>query len=122
DLVEGGEVEGDRVEGMLRSALAEPLAAGLDALALGCTHYGFLRPVLAEMLPSEVRVIDAAEAVARRTLAVLRESGFDAEEDGEGRPLLGCATGEAAEFESTIDGLQRAGVDLPTLHIGRPVG
>jgi len=121
DLVEAGEIEGDRVETMIRDALAEPLAAGLDALALGCTHYGFLRPVLSEALPESVRVIDAAEPVARRTRAVLRELGFDPDAAGEPREVLCYATGDPASLEATIDGLRRAGADLPTMNIGRPV-
>ena len=121
DLVESGEVEGDRVETMLRDALAEPLDAGLDALALGCTHYGFLRPVLARVLPERVRVIDAADPVARRTRTVLRELGFDPDAEGPAREVLCYATGDPASLEATIEGLRRAGADLPALNIGRPV-
>ena len=106
---------------MIRDALAEPLAAGLDALALGCTHYGFLRPVLSAALPESVRVIDAAEPVARRTRAVLRELGFDPDAAGEPREVLCYATGDPASLEATIEGLRRAGADLPTMNIGRPV-
>lgn len=121
DLVEDGEVAGERVEAMLREALAEPLAEGLDALALGCTHYGFLRPVLSRLLPDEVRVIDAAEPVARRTRTVLGELGFDLDASGESREVLCYATGDPARLEATITGLRRSGADLPTLQIGRPV-
>lgn len=121
DLVEAGEVEGDRVESMLRDALAEPLAAGLDALALGCTHYGFLRAALARALPEAVQVIDAADPVARRTRMVLRDLGFDPDEPGEPREVLCYATGDPTALEATIEGLRRAGVDLPALNIGRPV-
>ena len=66
DLVEAGEVEGERVEEMLRAALDAPIAEGADSVALGCTHYGFLRHTIARLLPPGVRVIDAAEPVARR--------------------------------------------------------
>ena len=45
DLVEDGEVAGERVEAMLRGAL-DSAGADVDELALGCTHYGFLRPAL----------------------------------------------------------------------------
>lgn len=121
DLVEAGEIEGERVEAMLREALAAPLEAGLDALALGCTHYGFLRPVLSRLLPERVRVIDAADPVARRTRNVLAELGFDPEAPGEPREVLCYATGDPAALEATIEHLRRGGADLPTLNIGRPV-
>ncbi|MGE3961078.1 MAG: glutamate racemase [Dehalococcoidia bacterium] len=120
DLVEAGEVEGARVEAMIREALVEPLDAGLDALALGCTHYGFLRPVLSRLLPEEVRVIDAADPVARRTRAVLAELGFDPDAAGEPREVLCYATGDPAGLEATIEGLRRGGAALPPLNVGRP--
>lgn len=120
DLVEEGEVEGDRVEAMIRDALAGPLAAGLDAVALGCTHYGFLRPVLSRLLPEQVRVIDAAEPVARRTRAVLAELGFDPDAAGEVREVLCYATGDPDALEATIEGLRRGGAQLPALRVGRP--
>ncbi len=121
DLVEAGEIEGERVETMIREALAAPLAAGLDAVALGCTHYGFLRPVLDRLLPDTVQIIDAAEPVAWRTRAVLSELGFDPDAVEEPREVLCYATGDPAGLEATIEGLRRAGADLPTLNVGRPV-
>jgi len=121
DLVEAGEIEGERVEAMIREALAAPLAAGLDAVALGCTHYGFLRPVLDQLLPDTVQIIDAAEPVARRTRTVLSELGFAPEAVEEPREVLCYATGDPAALEATIAGLRRAGADLPTLNVGRPV-
>ncbi|MEX1022679.1 MAG: glutamate racemase [Dehalococcoidia bacterium] len=125
DLVESGEVDGARVEEMLRSALDEPVREGADAVALGCTHYGFLRPVLDRLLPSTVRVIDAAEPVARRALHVLRERGFEVDAGidaaGEAREVLCYATGDPAALEATIERLRRAGADLPVLRVCAPV-
>jgi glutamate racemase len=122
DLVEAGEVDGPRVEEMLRNALDESIRAGADAVALGCTHYGFLRPTLARLLPGHVRLIDAAEPVARRTLHVLRERGFEVDEPGEPAEVLCYATGDMNEFEATIARLRDSGADLPNLRVGRPVG
>lgn len=121
DLVEAGEVEGERVERMLRDALDEPLREGVDAVALGCTHYGFLRPALTRLLPDGVRIIDAAEPVARRTLSVLEGLGFDLDAGGEPREVLCYATGDPAGLEATVGRLRSAGVALPALNIGRPV-
>jgi glutamate racemase len=122
DLVEAGEVDGPRVEEMLRAALKESVEAGADAVALGCTHYGFLRPVLERLLPAHIQLIDAAEPVARRTLHVLRERGFDVDTVGEPSEVLCYATGDVSEFETTIARLRDGGADLPPLRVGRPVG
>lgn len=129
DLVEAGEVQDDRVREMLRAALEEPVREGADAVALGCTHYGFLRSVLRDLLPPNVVLIDAAQPVARRTMHVLREAGFEVDEpSGEGaesaeqREILCYATGDAVAFEATIQRLRDSGADLPGMRIGRPVG
>ena len=43
----------------------------VDTLVLGCTHYPLLKPLLAEILGSDVRLIDSAEETAAETARVL---------------------------------------------------
>jgi glutamate racemase len=114
DLVEAGEIDGPRIEAALASALAGPLAAGTDEIALGCTHYGFLRPALARLLPAGVEVLDAAEPVARRVRQQLEAHGL---EIPQGRALhVTClATGDPQAFAATIERLRAAGADLPSI-------
>lgn len=53
----------------------EPLlAAGADRLVLGCTHYGFLAPVLTKVAGERAELVDVADAVARQ-VARLAGSG-----------------------------------------------
>jgi glutamate racemase len=52
------------------------LAAGIDHLVLGCTHYPLLIPHLRELLPASVKILDPGPAVARQTLAVLSSKGL----------------------------------------------
>lgn len=70
ELVEAGCLEGPEVEqAVLR--YAEPLVRqGADVLVLGCTHYPFLKPVIAKMF-SHCEIIDTGEAVARQVEKVL---------------------------------------------------
>ena len=131
DVVEAGEIDGKRVEQMLRLALAEPVAQGVDQVALGCTHYAFLRPLLRRILPAHVELVDAGEPVARRTLHLIAEAGLDVGGDvGAGSPevpdvpeeeVLCYATGDFAAFESTVERLRAAGAALPPIRIFRPV-
>jgi len=81
ELVETGELTGPRAEAVVRASLEPLLAAGADRIALGCTHYPFLKPTLekvaAELAASpDIRVIDPAVAVARRLAFVLAEEGI----------------------------------------------
>jgi glutamate racemase len=47
--------------------------AQIDYLVLGCTHYPYLIPLLLELLPKHVKIIDSGEAVARQTKAILEK-------------------------------------------------
>lgn len=114
DLVERGEIAGDRVRDLLLDALAPHIERGVDAVALGCTHYGFLLPVLHDLLPPGVVVLDAAEPVARRALSLL-----DGDHAG-GPPaeVLCYATGDRAAFDGALERLSAAGASLPPLRAG----
>ncbi len=43
----------------------------VDAVVLGCTHYVFLRPILRDILPATVSVLDGNEGTARQLRRVL---------------------------------------------------
>ncbi|ASM78201.1 Glutamate racemase [Vitreoscilla filiformis] len=59
------------VEALL-DVFCQPLrAAQVDTVALGCTHYPFVADRVAARLGPAVRIVDTAEAVARRTRSVL---------------------------------------------------
>lgn len=70
-FVERGETGGPAVEAALRPLLAPSLAAGADAVVLGCTHYPFLRPVIERVCGPGVAVVDSGDAIALRLRAVL---------------------------------------------------
>ncbi|MEE8408513.1 MAG: glutamate racemase [Myxococcota bacterium] len=46
---------------------------GIDTIVLGCTHYPLLRPLIAEIVGTAVRVIDSATAVAEAVGATLAD-------------------------------------------------
>ena len=121
DLVESGEVTGERVEQALQRALHSADGDGgpaIDEIALGCTHYGFLRPVLERMLGDAVEVLDAAEPVARRVQHQL-EAYHLAIPEGE-EALVQCGTtGDPAVLEATIARLRAAQADLPPMSLVR---
>ena len=48
----------------------------VDAVVLGCTHYSFLRPVLRELLPESVPVLDGNQGTARQLARVLEARGL----------------------------------------------
>ena len=72
-LIEAGQADSQETRHLLRKYLAPMLDEGIDYLVLGCTHYPYLMPVLKELLPANVRIIDSGEAVARQTKAILEK-------------------------------------------------
>jgi len=75
-LVEAGQLAGEAAEGAVRACLRPLLEAGIDTLALGCTHFPALRPVIERIVGPEVLVIDSGAAVARQTRRVLTQHGL----------------------------------------------
>ena len=65
-LIEAGEREAPELRRAAREYLAPLLEACVDTIVLGCTHYPRLRPLLADLLPPDVQLVDPAVAAAQR--------------------------------------------------------
>ena len=76
ELIEAGKVKAGETKMLLKGYLQPMLDAGIDCLVLGCTHYPFLIPVLRELLPDDITIIDSGAAVARQTKALLVKSNL----------------------------------------------
>lgn len=97
-LVEEG-WESDPVTREIARRYLEPLlAAGVDTLILGCTHYPLLAPVLAEIAGDGVRLVSSAEAAAAEMANALAEKGLTESGPTAGETRL-CMTDDAARFE-----------------------
>jgi glutamate racemase len=70
-------------EEMVRRAVQPLVDGGADKIVLGCTHYPFLRDVIARVAGDGVEIIDSSDAVARRVATLLDEMGLRAEADDE---------------------------------------
>ncbi|NMH87592.1 glutamate racemase [Flavivirga algicola] len=76
ELIEAGELQSEEMESLLKVYLKPMIDANIDYLVLGCTHYPYLIPLLVELLPSHVKIIDSGEAVARQTKAILEKNNL----------------------------------------------
>ena len=70
-LIEQGRIEDPETKALLQSYIDPMLEAGIDHLVLGCSHYPYLIPLLQELLPDHIQIIDSGEAVARQTRHIL---------------------------------------------------
>jgi glutamate racemase len=103
ELVEAGEVEGERAVREVREVLAPVIEADVDRVVLGCTHYPFLRRVVAEVLGEGVDIVDSGAAVARQVERVLAANGLLSQTgNGDFRFLT---TGEPASVAPIVERL-----------------
>jgi len=71
ELIESGQLYSEAMITLLKIYLKPMIEAQIDYLVLGCTHYPYLIPLLIDLLPNNVKIIDSGEAVARQTKAIL---------------------------------------------------
>lgn len=77
DLIEEGEVKGERVSRLLKESLKSALKDSLvDVLVLGCTHYFFVKELILKLFPQKISLINPAEAVAKQVRRVLKEKNL----------------------------------------------
>ncbi len=72
ELVENGETKGDKIRIYLENYL-RPLIGKeeIDTIALGCTHFPFLRPEIKKIVRNRAIILDSGPAVARQVKRVL---------------------------------------------------
>ena len=80
EVVEQNEENTSKAEALVRRTVQPLVDGGADKIVLGCTHYPFLRDVIARVAGDGVEIIDSSEAVARRVGALLDENNLRAEE------------------------------------------
>lgn len=75
ELIEARVWHGPVLENFLHGLLDEPLAAGVDALVLGCTHYPFVREAIASV-SGGLPLYDGNRGIALQTRRLLSSAGL----------------------------------------------
>lgn len=76
ECVEQGDLDGPRPRALVGRYLEPLLARGADTVVLGCTHYPFLAPLIAELAGPGVTLVDTGTAVARQLRRRLEAGGL----------------------------------------------
>lgn len=104
ELVEKGNLDNPEIEMVLEKHLKPLIVENVDAIALGCTHYPFLRDKIEKIVGPSVMVLDSGGAVARRLKEVLEHnSALSAEKEFEKY----YTTGNKEKFEMVASELMR---------------
>lgn len=112
EQVEGGRLDTPDTEAMLREYLAPMMAAGVDTIVLGCTHYPFLAPAIQRIVGPGVSVIDPSPAIARQVGRVMELRGLLSASREAGHVF--CTSGDEVAFTETVRQLAR--VSDPNVH------
>ena len=100
ECVEQGALAAPATRALLESYVQPLLAAGCDTLILGCTHYPFLKPLLRELVPAGVELVDTGAAVARQLERLLAARGLLAA--GPAQPARFWSSGEPAALARVL--------------------
>jgi glutamate racemase len=74
ELIENGAINSKEMDQLLRSYLVPMIAADIDYLVLGCSHYPYLIPQIKKILPPHIKIIDSGKAVAKQTHNILKNN------------------------------------------------
>lgn len=75
-LIESGQIQSKELKKLLRDYLIPMVEQGMDTLVLGCTHYPYLIPIIKEIIPDNIQIIDSGKAVAKQTKKILEQNNL----------------------------------------------
>lgn len=107
-LVEEGWLDDPVTEAVARRYLEPLLAAGVDTLVLGCTHYPLLAPLLARVAGAAIPLVDSAAAVSELVACELGKRGL-------------LAAGAATEDHFCVTDASQRFARIAQEFVGRPV-
>ena len=76
ELIESGDLYSERMINLLKKYLSPMIEKNIDCIVLGCTHYHFLIPIIREIIPKKIKIIDSGEAVALQTKNILKKNSM----------------------------------------------
>ncbi len=93
------------------------MARRADVIMLGCTHYPFVRPLIADVVGADVALIDTGAAVVKRVRHVLAERDLLNDATAPGTALF-WTSGEVATAERVTRVVWSHGVPVDVLPEG----
>ncbi len=105
DQIEVGALDTPATTALLETYLGPLLAAGVDTIVLGCTHYPFLAPQIQRIAGPGVALIDAAPAVARQAARVLEQRDLGQPDRTRAGATVYATTGDRERFARLIEQL-----------------
>ena len=116
ECIERGELNTPATRALLSSYVQPLLTAGADTIVLGCTHYPFVKAMIAELAGPDVVLVDTGAAVAKQLKHRLQDASLlklDSHQPGQVRFW---SNSPAVDAEQVISQLWGESVELLTLN------
>ncbi len=104
-MIEESEISSTKCLEKISQYLDPLLAADVDAIILGCSHYPILRPMLNKLLPSHIRLLDPSIALAKKLDDFFKYSDMPSDHLKKGADIQFCVTSDPDAFSSKIKSL-----------------
>jgi len=101
-LIEKGSLNDRKIEQVIRDWFLPLVNKGVDAIALGCTHYPFLKDKIQQIVGEKVFVVDSGGAIGRRLKQILTNNNALAVEKKEDYYFT---TGNSSSFKKLAEQL-----------------
>ena len=99
-MIEMGQMSSNELREIASSYLKPLLKADVEAVVLGCSHYPLLKPLLKQLLPQDVRLIDPAVGLAKKLDRVIKDEKFFTQASKLHVPTRFCVTSDPVGFAS----------------------
>jgi|WetSurMetagenome_2_1015567.scaffolds.fasta_scaffold06955_6 UDP-N-acetylmuramoylalanine--D-glutamate ligase len=124
-LIENGKIDGEEVNETLKLELKRFQDERVDVIALGCTHYPFLRKNIERIMGNNVLILDSGDAIARQTKRVLEKTENLAPAQNPSYEFY--TTGDPDKFSKIASGLVNKNivadkVVLENVFVGKKIG
>lgn len=117
-LVEEGRFQTEEARLTVFEALHPLKGLALDCLILGCTHYPFLRPFIAECMGEQVMLINSADETAREISTILYSRNLENRSPAKPRHRFFCS-GPPATFRRIAEAW--LGFPIHVIQVNMPV-
>lgn len=95
-LVEKGDVDSEKTRIVLKKTLKKFKLSKVDTIALGCSHFPFLKKEIEKIMGDKVKILDSGAAIARQVKRVLTNNNHLSLSNNPSHTFY--TTGDAEEF------------------------
>ncbi len=117
EFVEAGDVDSDQVHVLAERLLAPLMAARVDTLILGCTHYPLLARTIGDVMGRDVVLVSSADETAFAVRRLLTEKGMRAVPQAGTKQHLFLTSGPVDTFRTL--GARFLGPEVETIEAWR---